>query len=140
MRLTLDVYPHFDEEAARLLYSCMPMTIHRHQVETFHTTGVGELTVDAHAHGNLKNRADKPEASQLYPKKAMKAKKKEFLQRKKTRRKQEVNAAAEADSAGDDSGLEERVMTDHHKPAFGEQAMQPLKVEFCDRLNVLLNI
>ena len=73
--------------------------------------------------------ADKPEASQLFPKKAMKAKKKEFLQRKKLRRKQDPKTITEADSDREDSDLEERLMTDQHKPAFGEQALQPLKVQ-----------
>ena len=89
---------------------------------------VGELEENANASRTFKQVADKPEASQLYPQKAMKAKKKEFLQRKKSRRKPGSKVSPEGGSEGSDSDLEERVMSDKHKPAFGEQAMQPLKV------------
>ena len=90
---------------------------------------VDEPTGDASYLRKLNSTADKPDISQLYPKKAMKAKKKEFLQKKKLRRKQDSKVIGEADGSEDESDLEERVMTDQHKPAFGEQAMQPLKVQ-----------
>lgn len=58
----------------------------------------------------------------------MKARKKEFLQKKKLKRKPGSKFTSKDDSESEDSDLEERIMSDQHKPAFGEQAMQPLKV------------
>ena len=71
----------------------------------------------------------RPATDSLYPKKAMKAKKKEFLARRKQRKKPVMQRGADDGSEADsEEDVEARLMKDVHKPAFGEQAMQPLKV------------
>ena len=68
----------------------------------------------------------------------MKAKKKEFLKRRKLKKRGIVQDLVDGE-LGSDSGedIEAKVMTDRHKPAFGEQALQPLKVR---NNNALLKI
>lgn len=60
-----------------------------------------------------------PEADEgPFRKKTMKAKKKEFLKKRKLRKK----------GRPQEDELEERIMADDNRPVFGEQAMQPIKV------------
>lgn len=58
----------------------------------------------------------------------MKAKKKEFLKRRKLKKKGMVQDTADEGNDSMSEDLEDHIMTDRHKPAFGEQALQPLKV------------
>ena len=60
--------------------------------------------------------------------KSLKPQKKEFLKHRKLKRKGKVGAAS---GKGEESDFEAQIMTDRHKPAFGEQALQPIKVRDC---------
>ena len=63
----------------------------------------------------------------------MKQRKKDFLKRRKLRRRGRPGAAGGAEDGDDD--LEARLLHDAHKPKFGEQAMAPLKVAaWCSEL------
>jgi hypothetical protein len=83
----------------------------------------GDSLADREPEGS-KNQPDRPEPETLYGVKAMKAKKREFLKKRKLRKRGKGGGEDEGEGA-----LEASVMTDRHKPAFGEQAMQPLKVQ-----------
>ena len=93
----------------------------------------GEVEINA-AGGGLEEAntpgKGKTEQPELFAKKAMKPKKKEFLQKRKQRKKAGAQSSGNLATASDDSGsdLEEAIMTDRNKPSFGEQAQQPLKV------------
>lgn len=59
----------------------------------------------------------------------MKAKKREFLARRKSRKKaKSIVPGAEKSESDISEDLEDAIMRDKHRPAFGEQALQPLKV------------
>jgi len=72
---------------------------------------------------HLPDRPDGLGAGALYGSKAMKSKKREFLKKRKQRKRAKGGGEEEGEGS-----LEASVMTDRHKPAFGEQAMQPLRV------------
>ena len=64
----------------------------------------------------------------VFPKKAMKDRKKKFLKEKKQRKrgKSITGEVDDEDQAAEDR--ERKIMTDTTRPAFGEQAQQPIKV------------
>lgn len=70
-----------------------------------------------------------PQGESLYPQKAMKAKKKEFLARRKLKKKsRQLPSKEDGSDGGLGADLEASILKDVHRPAFGEQAQQPLKV------------
>ena len=64
----------------------------------------------------------------LVSNRSLKPQKKEFLKHRKLKRKGKVVAAS---GKGKGPDLEAQIMTDRHKPAFGEQALEPIKVRDC---------
>ena len=112
-------------------FTPLPLPIKGHTAES---SGGEEAAVpeEREPEDPSRNLPDKPEAATLYGIKAMKPKKREFLKKRK-QKKQGQGGGGE----GGEGSLEASIMEDRHKPAFGEQAMQPLKVGIrspCTRL------
>ena len=86
-------------------------------------TGAEEVADEEH----LRQRKSAPDSGQeeLFARKTLAPRKKEFLKRKKLKRKGKLLSEA---GEGEGTDVEAEVMRDLHKPAFGEQAMQPIKV------------
>ena len=84
------------------------------------------------------NEGKSKKVAHLASNKSLKPQKKEFLKHRKLKRKGKLVAAS---GKGEESDLEAQIMTDRNKPAFGEQALEPIKVrDCCSDRNVAMSV